>query len=86
MYIRENRILTNISDFTVHRLNIIRNVVNCEIIPTAAYHILSYIYILNVAALDETIIPSCLHFLMQNIQQSRGLGLASRWSNVNVNQ
>ena len=32
------------------------------------------IYILNVAALDETIIPSCLHFSMQNIEQSRGLG------------
>ena len=45
-----------------------------------------YIYILNVAALDETIIPSCLHFSMQNIDQSRGLGRASRWSNVNVNQ
>ena len=45
-----------------------------------------YIYILNVAALDETIIPSCLHFSMQNIEQSRGLGRASRWSNVNVNQ
>ena len=26
------------------------------------------IYILNVAALDETIIPSCLHFSMQNIE------------------
>ena len=25
-------------------------------------------YILNVAALDETIIPSCLHFSMQNIE------------------
>ena len=34
----------------------------------------SNIYILNVAALDETIIPSCLHFSMQNIEQSRGLG------------
>ena len=44
------------------------------------------IYILNVAALDETIIPNCLHFSMQNIEQSRGLGPASRWSNVNVNQ
>ena len=44
------------------------------------------IYILNVAALDETIIPSCLHFSMQNIEQSRGLCRASRWSNVNVNQ
>ena len=44
------------------------------------------IYIFNVAALDETIIPSCLHFSMQNIEQSRGLGRASRWSNVNVNQ
>ena len=42
-----------------------------------------YIKILNVAALDETIIPSCLHFSMQNIEQSRGLGRASRWSNVN---
>ena len=30
------------------------------------------IYILHVAALDETIIPSCLHFSMQNIEQSRG--------------
>ena len=46
----------------------------------------TYIYILNVATLDETIIPSCLHFSMQNIEQSRGLGRASRWSNVNVNQ
>ena len=45
--------------------------------------ILQYIYILNVAALDETIIPSCLHFSMQNIEQSRGLCRASRWSNVN---
>ena len=44
------------------------------------------IYILNVAALDETIIPSCLYFSMQNIEQSGGLGRASRWSNVNVNQ
>ena len=44
------------------------------------------IYILNVAALDETLILSCLHFSMQNIEQSRGLGRASRWSNVNVNQ
>ena len=44
------------------------------------------IYILNVAALDETIIQSCLHFSMQNIGQSRGLVRASRWSNVNVNQ
>ena len=44
------------------------------------------IYILNVAALDETVITSCLHFLMQNIEHSRGLGRASRWSNVNVNQ
>ena len=43
------------------------------------------IYILNVAALDETIIPSYLHFAMQNIEQSRGLCRASRWSNVNVN-
>ena len=46
----------------------------------------AHIYILNVAALDETIIPSCLHFSMQNIEQSHGLGCASRWSNVNVNQ
>ena len=45
-----------------------------------------YIYILNVAALDETIIPSSMHFSMQNIEHSRGLGRASRWSNVNVNQ
>ena len=44
------------------------------------------IYILNVAALDETIIPSCLHFSMRNIEQSCGLGHASRWSNVNVIQ
>ena len=44
------------------------------------------IYILNVAALDKTIIPSCLHFSMQNIEQPRGLGRASRWSNVNVTQ
>ena len=44
------------------------------------------INILNVAALDETIIPSCLHFSMQNIEQSRVLGRASRWSSVNVNQ
>ena len=48
--------------------------------------LITYIYILNVATLDETIIPSCLHFSMQNIEQSRGLGRASRWSNVNVNQ
>ena len=47
---------------------------------------LTYIYIHNVATLDETIIPSCLHFSMQNIEQSRGLGRASRWNNVNVNQ
>ena len=46
---------------------------------------LQNIYILNVAALDETIIPSCLHFSMQNIEPSRGLCRASRWSNVNVN-
>ena len=38
------------------------------------------IYMLNVAALDETIISSCLHFSMQNIEQSRGLCRASRWS------
>ena len=44
------------------------------------------IYILNVTALDETIIPNCLHFSMQNIEQSHGLGRASMWSNVNVNQ
>ena len=44
------------------------------------------IYILNVAALDETIISSCLHLSMQNIEQSRGLCRDSRWSNVNVNQ
>ena len=44
------------------------------------------IYILNVAALDETILPSCLYFSMQNIEQSRGLGRATRSSNVNVNQ
>ena len=44
------------------------------------------IYILIVAALDETIIPSCLHFSMQNIEQSRGLCRASGWNNVNVNQ
>ena len=49
-------------------------------------HAFANIYILNVAALDETIIPSCLHFSMQNIEQSRGLDRASRWSNVNVNQ
>ena len=48
--------------------------------------ICEYIYTLNVAALDETIDPSCLHFSMQNIERSRGLGRASRWSNVNVNQ
>ena len=28
------------------------------------------------AAYDETIIPSCLHFSMQNIEQSCGLGRA----------
>ena len=44
------------------------------------------IYILIVAAIDEAIIPSCLHFSMQNIEQSRGLGSASGLSNVNVNQ
>ena len=34
------------------------------------------IYIFNVVAavLDEIIIPSGLHFSMQNIEQSRGLG------------
>ena len=53
---------------------------------TAIGQIYAYIYILNVATLDETIIPSCLHFSMQNIELSRGLGRASRWSNVNVNQ
>ena len=37
------------------------------------------IYILNEAALDETIITNCLHFSMQKIEQSRGLGRASRW-------
>ena len=42
------------------------------------YQTISYIYILNVAALDETIIPNCLHFSVQNIEQSRGLGRASR--------
>ena len=47
---------------------------------------LNNIYILNVAVLDKTIILSCLHFSMQNIEQSRGLGRAYRWSNVNVNQ
>ena len=47
---------------------------------------LQYIYILNVASLYETIIPSCLHSSMQNIEQSLGLCRASRWSNVNVNQ
>ena len=46
----------------------------------------AYIYILNVAALDETIIPNGLHFSMQNIEQLRGLGRASRRSNVNINQ
>ena len=46
---------------------------------------LQYIYILNVASLYETIIPSCLHSSMQNIEQSLGLCRASRWSNVNVN-
>ena len=55
-------------------------------VMTSNTHPFIYIYILNVAALDETIIPSCLHFSMQNIEQSRGLGRASRWSNVNVNQ
>ena len=50
------------------------------------FYNISNIYILNVAALDETIIPSCLHFSMQNIEQSRGLDRASRWSNINVNQ
>ena len=44
------------------------------------------IYILNVAALDETIILSCLHFSMQNIEQSRGQCRASKLCNVNVNQ
>ena len=44
------------------------------------------IYILNEAALDETIIPSCLHFSMQNIEKLYGLGRASRWSYVNINQ
>ena len=48
------------------------------------FHILyishSYIYILSVAALDETIIPSCLHFSMQDIEQSHGLDCVSRLS------
>ena len=39
------------------------------------------IYILIEAALDETIIPCCLHYC-----QSRGLSCASGLSNVNVNQ
>ena len=46
----------------------------------------AYIYILNAAALDETIILSCLHFSMQNIEQPHGLGRASWRSNINVNQ
>ena len=48
--------------------------------------ILIDIYIPNVTALHETMIPSCLHFSMQNIEQSRCLGRASMWSYVNVNQ
>ena len=60
--------------------------VRSEILLTFQNSLPFNIYILNVAALDETIIPSCLHFSMQNIGQSRGLGRASRWSNVNVNQ
>ena len=44
------------------------------------------IYILNLAALNETIIPSYLHFSMQNIELSHDLGHASRWSNVNIKQ
>ena len=44
------------------------------------------IYIHNVHALNETIIPSCFHFLMQNIEQSRGLGCVSRWSYANASQ
>ena len=47
---------------------------------------LVYIYILNAAALYETIILSCLHFSMQNIEKSRGLGRVSMWGNVNVSQ
>ena len=47
---------------------------------------MSLFYIYIVAAIDETIIPSCLHFSMQNIEQSRGLGRASGMSNVNANQ
>ena len=48
--------------------------------------ILNNIYILNEAAFDETIIPSCLHFSMQNIEQSGGVGRASRSSSDNINQ
>ena len=33
----------------------------------SGWSIIYDIYILSVAALDETIIPSCLHVLMQNI-------------------
>ena len=54
----------------------------CGIILSLFYNI----YILIVAAIDETIIPSCLHFSMQNIEQSRGLGRASGLNSVNVNQ
>ena len=44
------------------------------------------IYILGVAALHESIISSCLHFSMQNIEMSCDLDYASSRSNVNVNQ
>ena len=37
---------------------------------------------LNLSSKDS----SCLHFSMQNIEQSRRLGRASRWCYVNVNQ
>ena len=46
----------------------------------------NYIYILSVVALDETNIPGCLHFSMQNIEMSCDLDCAFRQSNVNVSQ
>ena len=60
--------------------------IDSSLLFSSPRHIPINIYILNVAGLDEAIIPSYLHFWMQNIELSRGLSRAPRWSNVNVNQ
>ena len=44
------------------------------------------IYILSEVALDETNIPGCLHFSVQNIEMSCDLDRSSMWSKVNVSQ